>query len=85
MRIIDADGHVQVKQIPWADLIDAPYRDRAPREVKDNRGFNFVMIDGRLTPKPVGKGCSFVGAPRNHTRSRRREWSILFSASKTWT
>ena len=23
------------------------------------------MIDGKLTPKPVGKGCSFVGAPRN--------------------
>jgi uncharacterized protein len=65
MRIIDADGHVQEKQIPWADLLDEPYRARAPREVKDNRGFSFVMIDGRLTPKPVGKGCSFVGAPRN--------------------
>ena len=65
MRIIDADGHVQEKQIPWADLIDAPYRARAPKEVKDNRGFSFVMIDGRLTPKPVGKACSFVGAPRN--------------------
>ena len=25
------------------------------------------MIDGRLTPKPVGKGCSFVGAPRNRS------------------
>jgi predicted TIM-barrel fold metal-dependent hydrolase len=65
MRIIDADGHVQEKQIPWADLLEEPYRSRAPREVKDNRGFSFVMIDGRLTPKPVGKGCSFVGAPRN--------------------
>ena len=67
MRIIDADGHVQEKQIPWADLLDEPYRLRAPREVKDNRGFSFVMIDGRLTPKPVGKGCSFVGAPRNRS------------------
>jgi uncharacterized protein len=67
MRIIDADGHVQEKQIPWADLLEEPYRSRAPREVKDNRGFSFVMIDGRLTPKPVGKGCSFVGAPRNRS------------------
>ena len=25
------------------------------------------MIDGKLTPKPVGKACSFVGAPRNHS------------------
>jgi predicted TIM-barrel fold metal-dependent hydrolase len=67
MRIIDADGHVQEKQIPWADLLEETYRSRAPREVKDNRGFSFVMIDGRLTPKPVGKGCSFVGAPRNRS------------------
>ena len=59
MRIIDADGHVQEKQIPWGDLLEEPFRSRAPREVKDNRGFSFVMIDGRLTPKPVGKGCSF--------------------------
>jgi hypothetical protein len=35
MRIIDADGHVLEKQIPWADLLEAPYRDRAPKEVKD--------------------------------------------------
>jgi predicted TIM-barrel fold metal-dependent hydrolase len=25
------------------------------------------MIDGKLTPKPVGKACSFVGAPRNRS------------------
>ena len=66
MRIIDADGHVLERDIPWADLIDAPYRSRAPRPVQDNRGFTFIMIDGKLTPKPVGKGCSFVGAPRSH-------------------
>src|SRR5215813_7811409 len=67
MRIIDADGHVLEKNIAWADLLEAPYRDRAPREVKDNRGFSFIMIEGRLTPKPVGKACSFVGAPRSHS------------------
>ena len=66
MRIIDADGHVLERDIPWAEWIDPPYRARAPRAVQDNRGFTFVMIEGRLTPKPVGKGCSFVGAPRSH-------------------
>ena len=66
MRIIDADGHVLERDIPWADLLEAPYRDRAPRVVKDNRGFPFVMMEGKLTPKPVGKACSFVGAPRSH-------------------
>ncbi|MET0583582.1 MAG: amidohydrolase family protein, partial [Candidatus Binatia bacterium] len=67
MRIIDADGHVLERDIPWGDLIDAPYRSRAPRPVQDNRGYTFIMIDGKLTPKPVGKGCSFVGAPRSHS------------------
>jgi predicted TIM-barrel fold metal-dependent hydrolase len=56
MRIIDADGHVLERDIPWADLLEEPYRSRAPR----------AMIDGKLTPKPVGKACSFVGAPRSH-------------------
>ena len=53
MRIIDADGHVLERDIPWADLLEAPYRDRAPKAVKDNRGFTFVMMEGKLTPKPV--------------------------------
>ena len=85
MRIIDADGHVLEKQIPWADLLDAPYRSRAPKEVKDNRGFSFIMIEGKLTPKPVGKGCSFVGAARSHslasTRNRPVSWSRAASSS----
>ena len=55
MRIIDADGHVQEKQIPWADLLEEPYRSRAPREVKDNRGFSFVMIDGQIDSQAGGK------------------------------
>ena len=66
MRIIDADGHVLERDIPWEELLEAPYRARAPRVVKDNRGFPFVMMEGKLTPKPVGKACSFVGAPRSH-------------------
>jgi len=65
MRIIDADGHVQERHIPWQDLLPAPFRSRAPQAVKDNRGVEFIMMEGRLCPKPVGKGCSFVGAPRS--------------------
>jgi predicted TIM-barrel fold metal-dependent hydrolase len=69
MRIIDADGHVQERYLPWADLIPAPFKSRGPRVVQDNRGVDFIMVEGRLWPKPVGKGCGFVGAPR----SRRPE------------
>ncbi|HWP60757.1 MAG TPA: amidohydrolase family protein [Candidatus Acidoferrales bacterium] len=65
MRIIDADGHVHERNIPWEELLAEPYRARAPKRVKDNRGVEFVMLEGRLCPKPVGKGCGFVGAPRS--------------------
>lgn len=67
MRIIDADGHVQEKLIPWAELLEEPYRSRAPKMVKDNRGKDFLMIEGKLAPKPVGRGCGFLGAPFSRT------------------
>src|SRR5258706_7265257 len=69
MRIIDADGHVQDKNLPWRDLMPESFKSRAPRLVKDNRGIEFIMMEGRLTPKPVGKACSFVGAPRSRTQT----------------
>lgn len=33
--------------------------------VKDNRGVDFVMVEGKLCPTPAGKGCGFVGAQRS--------------------
>src|ERR1051325_1975775 len=62
MRIIDADGHFQEKTLPWRDLRPKSFASRAPHVVKDNRGIEFIMMEGRLCPKPVGKACSFVGA-----------------------
>lgn len=61
LRVIDADGHVQERVIHWQDLLEEPYRSRAPQLVKDNRGVEFMMVEGKLWPKPVGKGCGQVG------------------------
>jgi len=67
MRIIDADGHVTESNIPWRDLLPESYSSRAPTVVKDNRGGSMIMVEGKLCPKPVGKGCGFVGAPRGRS------------------
>jgi len=67
MRIIDADGHVTEANIPWRDLLPESYSSRAPTVVKDNRGVSMVMVEGKLCPKPVGRGCGFVGAPRGRS------------------
>lgn len=58
-RVIDADGHVQEAGIPWADLLEPPFRDRAPRSVQDNRGVTRLLIEGKLWPKPEGLGTGF--------------------------
>lgn len=69
MRIIDADGHVLERDLPWEDLLPSTLKSRAPKVVKDNRGVDFVMVEGKLCPKPVGRGCGFVGAPRTRSRT----------------
>src|SRR5207249_4828081 len=48
MRIIDGDGHVSERNISWADVLEEPYRSRAPKTVQDSRGVNFTMIDDEL-------------------------------------
>ena len=53
-RIIDADGHVLEKQIVWKEVLEAPYCDEAPKIVKGNRDAEFLMVEGKLWPKPVG-------------------------------
>ena len=60
--VIDADGHVQEKYIRWEDYLEEPYRSQAPRVVKDNRGVDFLMVEGKLWPKPSGPGVGNVGA-----------------------
>jgi hypothetical protein len=70
MRIIDADVYVQERNIPWADLLEEPYRSRAPKRVKDNRGAEFLMMEGKLCPKPQGRGCGFLRAPFSRTPQR---------------
>lgn len=53
-RIIDADGHVQEKLLPWAELLQEPYRSLVPKVVKDHQGTSFMVVEGKLRPKPVG-------------------------------
>jgi predicted TIM-barrel fold metal-dependent hydrolase len=63
IRIIDADGHVQEKDAPWEDLLDAPYRKHAPRVVKDANGRAELLLEGKIWAKPTGVGCGIGAAP----------------------
>lgn len=63
--VIDADGHVQELNIDWAARIAPAVRDRAPRVVPDNRGFPRLLAEGKLWPKPEGRGTGQAGGPRS--------------------
>ena len=54
--VIDADGHVAEPIDMFEKYADLPLGDRLPRVVKDDRGFDRWVIEGRLYPTPEGKG-----------------------------
>ena len=63
LRIIDADGHVQEKDAPWEDLLEAPYRKHAPRVITDKSGRAELLLEGKIWAKPTGIGCGIGAAP----------------------
>ena len=67
MRIIDADGHVLERDIPWADLIDAPYRSRAPAPSAGQPRLYFHHDRRKTHAETSRQRLSFVGAPRSHS------------------
>jgi predicted TIM-barrel fold metal-dependent hydrolase len=62
-RIIDGDGHV-VEPKTWDAYIEAEFRERAPRIVKDEQGSEQVWLEGkamgggRRLPTTIGAGLT---------------------------
>jgi predicted TIM-barrel fold metal-dependent hydrolase len=52
-KIIDADGHIAEPRILWTDYIEAKYRDRIPRIVKDEKGIDRIAIGDRVASNSV--------------------------------
>src|SRR4051794_16011773 len=63
LRIIDADGHVQEKDAPWEELLEAPFKKHAPRVVTDKSGRAELLLEGKIWAKPTGIGCGIGAAP----------------------
>ncbi|MSP97540.1 MAG: amidohydrolase [Betaproteobacteria bacterium] len=61
MKIIDADGHIVESAGELRSYLEQPYQDTAFDVVTDSRGNSFFLVEGRLVPKPAGKGA---GTPR---------------------
>ena len=64
MHIIDADAHVSIPEEMFLERLPAKIRDRRPKLLLIDGEKHFWMVEGRLVPKPAGRGA---GTPRGFT------------------
>lgn len=74
--VIDADGHVLEVPDLWLRYMDGPNRDRAPRVIEDERGFQRILIEGRVHPRhEYGlNGMGSAGQSVNPSVIRRKKY-----------
>lgn len=59
---IDADGHVLEPPTLWEDHLEAKYRARALRIRADDRGFEYLEIDGKPSMRTRDGSLGMLGA-----------------------
>ncbi len=63
-RIIDADGHILEPPNLWKENLESKYKERALHLVKDEEGWESLVIDGKVSPTIRGMGVvSSFGKP----------------------
>jgi predicted TIM-barrel fold metal-dependent hydrolase len=76
-NVVDADGHILEPLNLWVDYIDPAYRDRAPRLVKDENGYERLQIDSQLlggTQRGLG-AIGAIGARDGHVIAEGFEYN----------
>jgi len=66
-RVVDADGHVLEPPDLWKNNLETKFRNRAPFLVRDEEGYESLVVDGK--PSPISRGlgvASAYGCVRNH-------------------
>ena len=59
---IDADGHILEPATLWQDYLEERYRDRALRICVDDKGLEYLEIDGRPTERNKKGSLGVLGA-----------------------
>ena len=53
-RVIDSDGHVVETEETFTNYLEAPYKERRPRHIRDSWGKDRWMVEGKIAvPDPV--------------------------------
>ena len=69
--VIDADGHVNEGDIDFKPLLPEKYKSLAPVRLKDNRGGNRLLLEGRIWPATEGPGPGVTGPMTKEARKGR--------------
>lgn len=62
--VIDSDGHVSPR-INWEAKVPEPFKKWAPRRLDFDTGGPRTLVEGKINPKPYGKGRSLPGEQAN--------------------
>lgn len=69
--VIDADGHVNEGDIDFRPWLPEKYKALAPVRLKDNRGGNRLLLEGRIWPANEGPGPGVSGPMTAEARKGR--------------
>jgi hypothetical protein len=59
---VDADGHLLEPDWLWDEYLDPAYRERTMAILPDERGLEYLQIDGRPSERTVNGVISIMGA-----------------------
>jgi uncharacterized protein len=78
-KIIDADGHIVEPRTLWTDYLEAKYRDRLPRIVKDSTGIDRIAVGERVAANSVYSPAAMCipGGLASSDLMRRLSWDDL--------
>jgi predicted TIM-barrel fold metal-dependent hydrolase len=63
-RVIDADSHVFEPRDLWVERLEAPFKDRAPRFMRNDAGQELFFIDGKWQKRVPFEGNAWEDRPR---------------------
>ena len=69
-KVVDADSHVMEPSDLWEKELEPEYRDRAIRVRKDERGLEYVEVDGKKSEVTSGGGLAGFGKLDEEVKSR---------------
>ena len=69
--VIDADGHVNEGDIDFGPRLPNKFKSLAPVRLKDNRGRNRLLLEGRIWPANEGPGPGVSGPMTKEARKSR--------------